>query len=309
MSHKKIIQKEDIDNIYYNTRNNLQEASVLLNCSVTVLRKAIFSYGLKPKTNTWKLSEFKDSRYIQPKKEILSICELKKYYLDAPVNMSIAAKNAGCSVEFMRRSLKEHGITGKKRSWNSDRTRKIDILNDGEWMKKELETKSMYQIAKELDSTQGNVAYYAYKHGLVSLNVDLSKRIKEGIKKSQPNGRFGENASNWRGGLRRIGTNGAYIYEHSPDHPNATKEGYVMQHRLVMEKNLGRHLTKAEVVHHINGNKKDNRIENLELVADRGSHTREHFERSHITELERLEKEQLRNALREIDPNHPLLSK
>ena len=58
---------------------------------------------------------------------------------------------------------------------------------------------------------------------------------------------------------------GDYLYCKIKDHPNATKNGYVLMHRAVLENYLGRLLTKDEVVHHKNKDKKDNRIETLEI--------------------------------------------
>lgn len=50
-----------------------------------------------------------------------------------------------------------------------------------------------------------------------------------------------------------------------------------MEHRLVMEKHLGRFLRKNECIHHLNGIKSDNKIENLELTTF-GQHVAKHFD-------------------------------
>ena len=70
--------------------------------------------------------------------------------------------------------------------------------------------------------------------------------------------------------IEKIVSKGDYNYAVVKDHPNATKNGYVLQHRIVMENHLNRLLNSNEVVHHKNENKKDNRIENLEVLSEKG---------------------------------------
>jgi hypothetical protein len=76
---------------------------------------------------------------------------------------------------------------------------------------------------------------------------------------------IGENNSNWKGGVM-YDRGRKLIY--SPNHPYPDFLGkYCYEYRLIMELILGRYLTKDEVVHHINGDETDNRIENLQIMS------------------------------------------
>ena len=67
---------------------------------------------------------------------------------------------------------------------------------------------------------------------------------------------------NWKKASR-----GEYWFARIPEHPSANKNGYVLEHRVIMENHIGRLLQRNEVIHHRNGNGKDNKIENLELMS------------------------------------------
>ncbi len=75
---------------------------------------------------------------------------------------------------------------------------------------------------------------------------------------------------NWKGG-RRVRSDG-YILIFCPEHINRTHDNYMLEHRLVMEKYLGRHLKTEEVVHHIDGNRANNKLENLILFPTHSAH-------------------------------------
>lgn len=85
--------------------------------------------------------------------------------------------------------------------------------------------------------------------------------------------RRGKNNPNYKGGRVKIGSGYMGIYQ--PNHPYANNKGYILEHRLVMEKYLGRYLTPREVVHHLGG-KIDNRPHMLICFIHGNAHRRFH---------------------------------
>ncbi len=86
---------------------------------------------------------------------------------------------------------------------------------------------------------------------------------KEKLRKALGNQSL-ENNRKWNGGI--CYKNG-YRWIKRPEHPYCDTKGYVAEHRLIMEEHLSRYPEKWEEVHHINGIKDDNRIENLMIVV------------------------------------------
>jgi hypothetical protein len=144
----------------------------------------------------------------------------------------------------------------------------------------------MGDIAKENNIAIGTVYNYIKKYGIVSRKkltekarktiseknkgkiskkkgIPLSKETKEKISLSHK-GKYKKPTE--FGGHKKQRKDG-YIYVYNPTHKNATKDGYIMEHILIMEKYIGRYLKDDEVVHHKNKIRNDNRIENLELMT------------------------------------------
>jgi len=167
--------------------------------------------------------------------------------------MLALATEAQESVSTVRRALLGEGVTARPRG----RSRKAASIDQG-------------RLRELADGTRTTAEIGA----LMGYSAETIRRqmIVAGIPRLPGKARPEKNYF-WRGG-RTIDKHGYVLVKVPKDHPMATKIGYVREHRLVMAEVLGRPLTRREVVHHRNGDRADNRPENLELFASNADHLR-----------------------------------
>lgn len=85
---------------------------------------------------------------------------------------------------------------------------------------------------------------------------------------------------NIRKGSKGMYKQNGYILAKAEYHPHANKRGYVPLHRLLIENELGRYLTpRKELVHHIDGDRSNNDLQNLKLTTPQEHYIEEHFEK------------------------------
>lgn len=129
----------------------------------------------------------------------------------------------------------------------------------------------MTQISAEHNYSTGTIFNYLNKYG-IKRRTEVTALTKQKMSKARVGkptwnkGKCGYSKASEYGGHKKKGSDG-YIKVYVPNHPLSTKDGYVMEHILIMEKHIGRYITRDEAVHHINHVRDDNRIENLQLMT------------------------------------------
>lgn len=158
--------------------------------------------------------------------------------------------------------------------------------------------KPMHEVAELIGISIGSVYNYCHKYGIetrsqkdtFTFNGNThTKSARERISRAHKGKHLSDDTKRKMSAAKKVGGIGhkkvrrdGYIAVYFPDHPRSTKEGYIMEHDLVMESVIGRWLNPNEVVHHINKIKADNRIENL-LLMTKSEHASLHARERHAT--------------------------
>lgn len=228
--------------------------------------------------------------------------EARRLYVDEGLSLAECARRMGVSNVGVRGALRRQGV--RIRSQSEQQTK----INAGEAIRLYVDERlSLEECGQRLGVTGAGVRVVLLKNGIrlrsqseQQTKIDVAEAtrlyVEEGLSIAKCAERLGFDFRSVYNALRRNGVDTSrgigwrrgkskgrlelatgYVMLYMPDHPEARHRPYVFEHRVVMEQHLGRRLGPEEVVHHINGNRADNRVENLEVFPDNGAHMRHEF--------------------------------
>ena len=191
----------------------------------------------------WKLPPDAISRYTDG----ASLKDLAQEYDTSPQTLGRRLKDAGVGLRGKRKTPQQRQKSAESRRFQMDES-----------------------LLRDLAASEMSCREMAPQLG-VSPEVVRERMIFLGIPRLPAKARPEHNHF-WKGG--RIVDKSGYILVKTPGHPYSNHQGYVREHRLVMEKQIGRYLEPREVVDHIDGNTSNNDPQNLRLFASNADHLR-----------------------------------
>jgi predicted DNA-binding protein YlxM (UPF0122 family) len=158
----------------------------------------------------------------------------------------------------LRKRLKEYGLEARDVNEENSLVHRLGITKEefksnliDLYIIKEM---SINEIAKNFNVTQTIIRRRMKEFGIEFRDAEVARKMYSG-----------EKHHSWKGGRRK---HDGYVQIKKPNHPNADSCGYVYEHRYLIEQKIGRRLKTEEHVHHVNGIKNDNRLENLQLMTN-----------------------------------------
>jgi len=232
--HRTIRTSRDWKNIltdmYYNQGLTQEQISQLVGIPRTTITRWIKKYNVP-----------------RPKKFNIEKNELYYLYWNKKMTQREIAKKFGVSQRTIANKMKEYNIPTRNGRRRTEYPCTYEDLYDLYWNK----GLSTSEIAKIAELCDGSVVSLLRRRGIPRRS--RSEAAKNYYAK-------GHRPASWKGGRRY---NRGYVLIHRPNHPKADRHGYIREHLLVWEEHHKKALPEGWVIHHINGVKDDNRIENL----------------------------------------------
>lgn len=159
--------------------------------------------------------------------------------------------------------MREYKFRGKKQIWDDEKLKNVFYK-----LERELGRLPYKEEWKKCDYTPSDMPlrmlYGNWTNFLIACERNPRQpKISSLCRKNSIISRKDKKGGNNKGGY--IKDKNGYIQVWFPEHPNAKMGGYIHEHRLVMSEHLGRELKTYENIHHIDGNRENNNISNLEI--------------------------------------------
>ena len=235
------MSKEKIKKMYLIDGMTVPMISVKTNISNSQIYRILKSMGIVPSQEIANRKRNRIGLFTPEQDRVIA-----SKYVDDKLSLNMLAKKYNCCTDAIRNALRREHVTmnPKGNRFREFSQEEKDLITSmyGQGMSQE-------SIAGKLRTHQTTISNLL--RGLGIFKNGFARMKEHGI---------------WKGGsINQSGYTYIMLNPNDPYYAMAQRNGYVAEHRYVMAKHLKRCLLSSETVHHISGDKLDNRLENLEL--------------------------------------------